>query len=192
MPNNQVKISPEHAVRQYMRFLDDPKSLVDEDNVQKANQKVVDAIDPIDKLVALGELERVSKVDENPLRAGFVAHAKAWAEKAQVPVSSFQQLKVPADVLREAGFDVAVDSRSTRPPGRAKSVPIEQIVPEVLKLKGPFIQTDIIGKIGGSPATVRKAVDQLIAEGQVKNLGASPDHAGRGRAPIQYEVVPTT
>jgi hypothetical protein len=40
---------------------------------------------------------------------------------------------------------------------------------------------------GGSRQTLVKAVDQLIAEGKVKKVGAVPNYRGRGRAPILYE-----
>jgi hypothetical protein len=35
---------------------------------------------PIDKLKALAALEKASKIEENPLRDGFVAPAKSWSE----------------------------------------------------------------------------------------------------------------
>jgi hypothetical protein len=41
---------------------------------------------------------------------------------------------------------------------------------------------------GGSPVTVRKAVDELIAEGRAAKLGPAPDHQGPGRAPTLYEL----
>ena len=42
---------------------------------------------------------------------------------------------------------------------------------------------------GGSPQTVRKAVDELIKAGKARSLGPKPDHHGRGRAPTLYELV---
>jgi hypothetical protein len=39
---------------------------------------------------------------------------------------------------------------------------------------------------GGTPATIKKAVDALIGEGRVERLGPVPGYQGRGRAPVQY------
>jgi hypothetical protein len=192
---------PERAVRRYLLFLDDPAQLRDEAELQSKTQAVLDAEDPIEKLKAIAELERVASIDEEPLRAGFVAHALAWAGSAAVPVSSFRELGVPDEVLREAGFDVplsALRSRSRRPgsgsgsgePGegrqRAKAVPVEQVKAFILTQEGNFILTDVINGVGGSPATVRKAIDELIDAGRVQKLGPVPDYQGRGRAPHRY------
>jgi hypothetical protein len=182
----------EEAVRQYLRYLDDPNQLRDDKEIQRKTQAVLDATDPIDKLKALAELERVANVEEGPLRKGFIENAKAWAEETGVPVTAFRELKVPDDVLREAGFTVPTSGRGrgrTATGGerqRAKAVPIEDIKAWITNHKGTFILTDVMQGAGGSPATVRKAVDELIDAGTVKKLGPMQDYTGRGRAPIQY------
>jgi hypothetical protein len=189
-------IDAEGAVRLYLLYLEDPSKLRDESEIQRKTQAVLDAEDPIDKLKALADLERVAKVDEEPLRKGFVEHAKAWAEPQGIPVTAFRELQVPDEVLREAGFDVPVTSpRRRRGAGapasndgrqRAKAVPVEDIKSYVLQQTGTFVLTDVMNGVGGSPATVRKAVDDLVESGQVERLGPVPDYQGRGRAPIQY------
>jgi hypothetical protein len=180
----------ESAVRSYLLFLEDPSKLRDDSEIQKRTQAVLDANDPIDKLKALGELERVAKIDEGPLREGFVKNAKIWAEDQSVPPSAFRELRVPDDVLREAGFDVPASRRRGRGTGetrqRAKAVPVDEIKAYVLSQKGTFILTDVMSGVGGSQATVRKAVDELIESGQVEKLGPLTEYSGRGRAPIQY------
>lgn len=187
-------IGPEGAVRLYLLYLDDPSKLRDETEIQKKTQAVLDAKDPIDKLKAIAELERVAKVDESPLREGFVKHAKEWAEETRVPVSAFRELKVPDDVLREAGFDVPAPRRgrggasaSAEGRQRAKAVPVDEIKEYVLHQDGTFLLADIMSGVGGSPATVRKAVDELIEAGQVERLGPLAEYSGRGRAPVQYK-----
>jgi hypothetical protein len=188
---------PERAVRRYLLFLDDPAQLRDEAELQRKTQSVLDAEDPIEKLKAIAELERVASIDEEPLRSGFVTHALAWAGSASVPVSSFRELGVPDEVLREAGFEVPlspVRSRARRPEGsegrqRAKAVPVEQVKAFILTQEGNFILTDVISGVGGSPATVRKAIDELIDAGQVQKLGPVPGYQGRGRAPHRYSVT---
>jgi len=51
----------EASVRQYLLYIEDPSSLRDESEIQKKTQAVLDATDPIDKLKALAELERVAR-----------------------------------------------------------------------------------------------------------------------------------
>jgi hypothetical protein len=188
----------EASVRQYLLYIEDPSSLRDESEIQKKTQAVLDATDPIDKLKALAELERVAKIDEGPLREGFVTHAKDWAAAQSIPVKAFQELKVPDDVLQEAGFELpAAPARRGRRPGgpaasadggrqRAKAVPVDAIKGWVLDQKGTFVLSDVQAGVGGSPATVRKAVEELVEAGQVEKLGPMADYQGRGRAPIQY------
>lgn len=188
-----TKSDAEEAIRLYLLFLEDPAKLRDDADIQKKTKAVLDAADPIEKLKALAALERAANIDDKPLRAGFVAHAKAWAEDQGIPVGAFRELKVPDEALREAGFTLPTSrtqggsSAGTRE--RAKSVPVEDIKAHVLSLKGTFILTDIITGFGGSPATVRKAVDELIDAKQVKKLGPATDYHGRGRAPIQYQTA---
>ena len=183
----------EGAVRLYLLYLDDPSKLRDETEIQKKTQVVLDAVDPIDKLKAIADLERVAQVDEAPLREGFIANAKEWAATNQIPVTAFRELDVPDDVLRAAGFDVpagAVGRRrataSSEPRQRAKSVPVDEIKAFVLAQSGTFVLSDVQTGAGGSPATVRKAVEELVESGQVERLGPLDGYSGRGRAPIQY------
>lgn len=187
------ELDPEAAVRLYLLYLEDPSKLRDEREIQKKTQAVLDAKDPIEKLKAIAELERVANIDEAPLREGFVKHVKTWAAEQHIPWTAFRELKVSDEVLRQAGFDVPAPRRrgrgaatTTEGRQRAKAVPVEEIKAYVLEQKGTFILADIMNGIGGSPATVRKAVDELIETGQVEKLGPVPDYHGRGRAPVQY------
>src|SRR5262245_52093960 len=130
----------EAAVRSYLVYLDDPSKLRDEGEIQSKTQAVLDAKDPIDKLKALAELERVAKIDEVPLREGFVKHAKEWASDLGVPLAAFREMGVADEVLREAGFDVPVARRGRgRVVGegrqRAKAVPVDEIKAYVLSQK---------------------------------------------------------
>ena len=191
MPAGAAKPDAETAVRQYLLYLEDPGQLRDDAEIQTKAAAVEAAVDPIDKLKALADLDRVTKIDEGPLREGFVAHAKAWAEQSGVPVSGFRELKVPDDVLHAAGFDVPATGRRGRGAGpagrqRAKAVSVEEIQTYVLAQTDTFVLADIINGIGGSQATVRKAIDELIDAGQIEKLGPIPGYTGRGRAPTQY------
>jgi len=184
------KSDDEDAVRSYLLYLDDPAALRDEAEIAKRHRAVVDATDPIDKLKAIAALERASTIDETALRDRFVTHAKAWAEAQGVPLSAFRQLKVPDDVLREAGFRLpaaARQSRASRGRRRARAVPVEDVKAHILAQKGSFVLADVMNTTGGSQATARKAIDELIAAGQVEKLGPVPNYKGRGRAPLQYK-----
>ena len=188
----KTKQDAEGAVREYLLYLEDPAQLRDDKDLQRKTQAVLDAKDPIDKLRAISELERASTIDEAPIRDGFVTHAKAWASEASIPVTAFRELRVPDDVLKAAGFDVPAGKGRGRRSGasngrqRAKSVPVEQIKAFITGNKGTFILSDVMTGVGGSQATVRKALDELVDAGKVTRLGPMPDYKGRGRAPLQY------
>jgi hypothetical protein len=197
MPDDERPASPEEAIRGYLLYLDDPTKLRDEGEVQRRTVAVLEAHDPIEKLKALAALEKAASVDEKGLRAAFVEHARAWAEANGISVRAFRELKVPNDVLAAAGFEVSA-SRSRRSvsttvgtvneaPSRRPAVSTTEIKEAVLTLAEPFTLAEVMAKVGGSP--VRKAVEDLIAEGRIERRGPVPGHSGRGRAPIQYARV---
>jgi hypothetical protein len=183
--------SSEDVVRRYLLFLEGPDRLRDEKEIQRKTQAVLDAADPLDKLKALADLERVANIDEEPLRKGFVEHARLWADDQGIPVSAFRELKVPDEVLREAGFEVPASRGRGRGAvngerKRAKAVPVDEVKAFVLGLSGTFVLADVMSGAGGSQATVRKALDELVESGAVEKMGPVPGYSGRGRAPIQY------
>ena len=185
----------EGAVRLYLMYLDDPTKLVDETAVKKAEAAVGSAKDPLDRLQALAALERARQADGEQLRKDFVAQARAYAEKQDIPVSAFREMGVPADTLAEAGFDMGTSRRRRRSlaptagRSRAPRVPLEEIKSSLSSLSKRFTLTDLADAAGGgSPATLRKAVDELIAEKRVVKVGPKQDHHGRGRAPTVYEL----
>lgn len=197
MPKTKTPTA-EDQVRSYMLYLSDPTQLIDDAEVEKATQALATAINPIDRLKAHAELTKMTTIDPGPLREGFIAVAKTWAENVGVGVTQFMEMKVPDEVLSEAGFNVAESRRAGRVPGknrtgaprkRAAAVPVEEIKSWVLRRTGTFTQVDIIAGIGGSHATVGKALNELVDAGQVNKLGPMPDYKGRGRAPNLYEVV---
>lgn len=191
--------SPANAVRRYLLWLEDPSSLIDGAAVARAEALVRDATDPLDRLHALAALERARHADADGVIADFVAHAHAYAEAESIPVSAFQAAGVGTDVLARAGFDVGA-----RPRGRGRSsggggegaaarspkVSIDELKAATLRLPKQFTLAQVAEAAGGgSPQTVRKAVDELIAEGRARSLGPKTDHHGRGRAPTLYELI---
>lgn len=184
----------ERAVRQYLLWLEDPSNLIDAAAVKKASTAVEKAKDPLDKLLAIAELERVQHADAENLVADFIANAKGYAAAQGIPVAAFRQMGVATDILVEAGLEEGRRGRRSAGPrtpgGRAPKVPVERLQVAALQLPGQFTLADVADKAGGgSPATVRKAVEALVETGKVEKLGPMPGYSGRGRAPTVYAAV---
>lgn len=193
-----VSTSPEQAVRRYLAWVDDPDSAVDQAAIEAAEAAFAAATDPIAKLHAAAARERAAAADTSAITRDFIVHAKAYADAEQIPASAFEALGVGPDVLREAGFAVASKPgrRGSSAPARAASVPrapqvsVSAIKSVAVQMPKRFTLGQLADKAGGgSPVTVRKAVDELIAEGRVAKLGPATDHQGPGRAPTLYELV---
>jgi len=183
--------SPEDAVRRYLLWLEDPASIVDTDAVAQAEAAVTAASDPLARLHALADLEHAQASDSEVVTADFVAHAKDYATAESIPLAAFEALGVPAEVLRQAGL---TGGRGRRSSGdgrqRAPKVSIDELKAAARRLPKQFTLADVAREAGGgSPQTVRKAVDEMIEAGQARNLGPKPDHDGRGRAPTLYELA---
>ncbi|MDP9453459.1 MAG: hypothetical protein M3P97_08765 [Actinomycetota bacterium] len=189
MPENT---NPEDAVRRYLTFLDDPSKLIDQTAIKRAETAANNAKDPLQRLHALAELAQVRSADGEQLRRDFVRNAKRYADEQGIPPTAFREMGVPGDVLAEAGLDGTprrgqVTAAASRQ--RAPRVPLERLKAAVNRLPKQFTLSDLGEKAGGgSPATLRKAVDELISEGKVTRIGPKSDYSGRGRAPIVYQV----
>lgn len=189
--------SAEAAVRRYLLWLEDPSSIVDADAVARAEGAVAAAGDPMTRLHALADLEHARQADASGVRSDFVARAKAYADGQSIPVTAFQASGVPDDVLREAGFEAMGRRRSSGGRrslaggrSRAPKVPVDELKAATLRLPKQFTLADVATEAGGgSPQTVRRAVDELIEAGKARRLGPKPDHSGRGRAPTLYELA---
>lgn len=194
-------VSPESAVRRYLAWIDDPASAVDQDAVDRADVAFAAASDPIDRLHAAAARERARAADVESITREFVASARAYAEAEGIPVEAFRLLGVDDDVLARAGFELP-SSRGRRGPaspsrrpaapragGRAPQIPVSQIKAVADQMPKQFTLAQLADRAGGgSPATVRKAVEELIADGRAANLGPDANHRGPGRAPTLYEL----
>ncbi len=192
-------VAPEHAVRRYLAWVDDPSSAIDQDAVDRAEAAFASASDPIDRLHAAAAREKAKAADVAQLQTDFVTHARAYAETEGIPVEAFRTLGVSDDVLSEAGFAVP-SSRGRRGPAagarsssastpRSPQIPVSQLKAVATQMPKQFTLAQLAERAGGgSPATVRKAVEELIAEGRAASLGPKPDHQGPGRAPTLYEL----
>ena len=189
--------SPEEAVRRYLAWVDDPSSAVDQDAVAQAEAAFAAAGDPIAKLHAAAARERARTADAEAITARFVAHAKAYADGEGIPMEAFRVLGVSDDVLGRAGFEIpvgrgrgpAAPARRSIGAPRAAQIPVTQLKAVAVQMPKRFTLSQLADKAGGgSPATVRKAVEELVAEGRAANLGPDPEHRGPGRAPTLYEL----
>ncbi|HEX7134746.1 MAG TPA: hypothetical protein VF228_19380 [Iamia sp.] len=185
--------TPEDAVRRYLLWLEEPESIVDDDAVARAEAAVAEAADPLARLHALADLEHARAADAEGVTADFVAHAKDYADAQSIPLAAFEALGVPAEVLRQAGLTGGRGRRGRASGGagqRAPKVSIDELKAAVRRLPKQFTLADVAREAGGgSPQTVRKAVDEMIEAGHARNLGPKQDHTGRGRAPTLYELA---
>lgn len=192
-------VTPEAAVRLYLLWLEDPAKLVDQASVKMAETAVESAKDPLDRLHALADLEHARQADGDQVRKDFVFHANRYAEEQSIPVSAFEDVGVPREVLAEAGFELgrrggrgrSRSGASGRSSGRQRAprVPLEDIKGVVTsQMSKRFTLTELGEKAGGSRATLAKAVDELIEAGKVKKIGPQEGYSGRGRSPTVYEL----
>ena len=189
-------ISPEAAVRRYLAWLDDPSSAIDEVAVRRADDAFAQASDPIGRLHAAAARERARSADVDAIRSAFVSNARQYADSEGIPVEAFRALGVDDSVLAEAGFSVPLtrSGRSRRgSTGMAKprgpQVSVAELKAVSVDLPKRFTLAQLAERAGGgSPATVRKAVDELIAEGLATKIGPAENHTGPGRAPTIYEL----
>jgi len=184
-----AKTSTEDAIRRYLNYLQDPSSLRDDARIDKLRRELDTTKDPIAKLRTISALHSAQEVDGSEARDGFVKVAKQWAQSEGIGVESFRELGVPNADLAAAGFTV----RGRRPAGtatrrrRARRVPVGDIKATVGSLPRRFTVKDLEAASGGTNATVRKALAELVSDGAVRQLGSDPDWSGRGRSPMLYE-----
>lgn len=179
----------EQKIRAYLLFLSSPESLIDSDRVAELESKASAATDPIEKLRLLAALRTARVPDGLGLAHDFVQTARQWAEENGIPPETFEELGVPADVLRAAGLSRRTPRNSaSAPEARGKSVSVTDIQTGIAeRLPATFTLSAVADTVGGSPMTIRKAVDQMVTTGTIKRLGPTPNWQGRGRAPIQFK-----
>ncbi|QGG95001.1 helix-turn-helix domain-containing protein [Actinomarinicola tropica] len=190
----------EDAVRRYLSWITDPGSVRDEALIAELERKIADASDPIEKIHLASDLHRARQVDGSSLRREFLAVARRWADAQGIVPEAFLELGVPAEDLRHAGFDVGapmgrraevgtVDRPGRATGRRAPRASVEDIRAGARSFDGPFTIADLRDRVGGSPATVRKALEAMVEAGEVRNLGAADDWPGPGRPPHRYRTV---
>lgn len=182
----------EEAVRRYLAFVADPSTMRDEEKIAGLERSLAEADDPIQRIRLASDLYRARNVDSSEFRRDFIAEAKAWAEENGIVAEAFLELGVPAQDLREAGFDVgrgrttSRSGRSEAPRQRAARVGVDEIRERAMRISGSFTTSELRDLVGGTPATVRKALDGLLSEGRLVDLGPDRNWSSRGRAPHLY------
>jgi len=179
--------TPETAVRDYLTSLTDPDSLVNTVEAERLREVLAESVDPIERLMTMAALDRVSAPDLDTYEKDFTTLAKEWAEAQGVPASAFEQMGVPRHVLEAAG----IIPRAGRGRGRVKAAPTKQTTPRraaiksdeldagILAFEEPFSIKDVTEKVGGSTITVTKAIERLQAQGKVKAAGERANERGR-------------
>lgn len=170
------------------------KPVVDKEAVKALKAQIKAEEDSIEKLrliATLKEEQQGQMPDRSAEEAAFVAEAKAWADGEGIPASAFQELAVPDDILRKAGFSVSPSGRSSSSQAsgsRAPRIPIEDVKATAAGLGERWTLNDLADALDREPATVRNYVNKLVKDGEVANLGDDPAHDGRGRAPKLYAM----
>jgi CRP-like cAMP-binding protein len=178
-------IASEEFIRRYLQYLKDPDSV--QADTSELEARLEQTSDPIERLQIHAELAQVK--DPRPrLEEDFLAHAKQWADENGIGAEAFLQEGVPKDVLRRAGMLAGRrgDGRAPVRP-RRRRVSAEDVRAALPSRRKRFTSKELIEYSGGSPATVRKVLAELIDAGEVEELGPDPKHSGPGRAPTLYK-----
>ena len=183
--------SAEQSVRDYLNFLADPDGSTDVKRIAELEAAIGAATDHIERLRLLAALEEARRPNGERLLANFVRDAKEWAEAEAIPASAFSQLGVDDAVLRRAGL-----LKAGRSPARRRNadratrrVSVEDIKAWALEQPDIITIKDVTLALGGSLVTANKALQELVAEGSLTNIGPAADHRGPGRAPARFAVA---
>lgn len=185
----------ESAVRDYLRALQDPASLRDDDQISHLTEQLSKSEDGVERLRLRQLLMDAEAPSIERFEEAFVTHAKAWAEEQGISAKAFSDEGVDSDVLRRAGFSVGdgrrrgrvARSAGTAPRARRSRVTTEDVRAAIPA--GAFTIKTLQDTSGASPAVVRKVVAEEEGAGRLRSEGTDPDHRGPGRAPILYRKV---
>lgn len=184
--------TPEEAVRTYLLYVQDPTQLRNDKLIASQIAVVRKATDPIEKLVAIADLERLTDVDEKPLREAFVAQALAWAETNHIPASAFTELGVAPDVLRSAGFKVPQGAQRGKARAKRRRGPSrEKVRAAILRWPGDtFVMTDITSAADVNDSVASRVLQSMVKASEVEYLGRQERPVGwKGPTPKIYRVV---
>lgn len=191
---SEVRVSAsedaELAVKEYLATVGKPKTRGRQARPKPDFEAATKGItDPLSKLAAIkAERERVADiVTTDVTEDGFIKYGKVWAKINGYGREDFAALGVTKRVLDAVfgGSSQPVKAASTRAP-RVSPIDIADAV--TAKPAGSWLTVSaIMREAGGSPATVRKVLDQLSAAGTLTDPIDDPKHSGKGRAPKVWE-----
>lgn len=184
--------TPLDAVQNYLNWLENPETAVDQEAIESARRRFLAEADPLARLHAAADLESAKTTDTDQIVNDFIANARGYADAEGIPVEAFQALKVPDEVLEKAGFTLPPTKRGGGRGRRGRrsmrpSVTTGQLKSTVPSMPETFTLAQLADAAGGgAPGTVKKAIEEMISAGEVERVGPDPDHDGRGRAPVLY------
>lgn len=176
------------AVKKYLLAINNPGALQDEARLNELQEAIANTDDVLERVKLKAEAKRLSEVSAEDYEQGFIENAKAWAEQNDVPASVLADEGVDSDVLKRAGFDVAGKTKSTRRRSTGKRVSKDDVKDAIKTFADPFTVDQAKEVSGASPATVRKALSEMVDAGQVKEAGEIETDS-QGRNPTAYENV---
>lgn len=191
----------EDRIREYLKLLGTrsarPKKVVDREAVDALRKRIAESDDPIEQLRLHTELERARQprlpddaAEREELEEHFVAHAKEWADGEGISPASFTAVKVPADVLRRAGFTVGGRSRrggGGGGPQRSSRIPMEDVLAAARELPKTWPLKALATALDRDVATTRNYLKRLLDDGAVEEVGE--DASGQGRPAKIYALT---
>jgi hypothetical protein len=193
---SDVKVSAsedaELAVKAYLATIGKPKPRGRQARPKADFEAATKGItDPLAKLAAIkAERERVANVAiGNPAEEAFIQYGKTWARIHDYMREDFAALGVQKRVL-DATFGAGSRAMTAGvTPARASRIDTKQLADAVVaKPAGTWVTVaGVMREVGGSPATVRKVLDRLSADGTLTHPFDDPKHAAKGRAPKVWE-----
>lgn len=189
-PTADSKVNPttEKAVNDYLSFLEDPQQLRDEEAIAEKQAELEGAARPSERLRIQSELVLLEELPEEMFLAPFVKEAKNFIEQTGIDPRAFLKEGVKPSVLRDAGVSLkGVKAPKKKRAGRRHTVEdvIDHVIGHDWAQEGfPARHTTtkaMVQLTGASPATVSKAREKMIADGDaIKTNLDDPNHTGRG------------
>ena len=191
---SEVRVSAseeaEQAVKEYLATIGKPKTRGRQARPKPDFETATKGItDPLAKLAAIkAERERVADiVITDVAEEGFIKYGKVWAKIHGYGREDFAALGVSRRVL-DAVFGGGAP-RAKAVSTRASRVSTKDLA-DAITSKPPGSWLTVAGvmrEAGGSPATVRKVLDELSAAGTLTRPIDDPQHTGKGRAAKVWE-----
>lgn len=192
---SEVRVSTseeaEAAVKAYLATLGTPKPRGRQARPKPDFDAATKGItDPLAKLAAIkAERERVANiVVGDPAEEGFIKYGKVWAKIHDYDREDFAALGIGRRVL-DAVFGGGTPRIKAPVATRAPRVNTKDLADAIVsKPAGTWLTVSgVMREVGGSPATVRKVLDELSASGTVTHPIDDPKHSGKGRAAKVWE-----